>query len=83
MKTLRDVLPYEAYTSGAYVEDKFQEYLDYKVIETIEEYDSRFPFSHKNIYIWWILEGNIAVGWNENPSYGWSFPVKKLKGERK
>lgn len=79
---LRDVLPSEA-LSVEFSEDKFQRYLDSEVIETITKYDSRFPFTHKNIYVWWILKDNMAVGWNENPSRGWSFPVAKLKKEDK
>jgi len=24
---------------------------------------------------WCVLEGGLAVGFNENPSVGWSFPI--------
>jgi len=75
---LRDALPSEA-LSVEFSGDKFRRYLDYEVTEEIMEYDSRFPFKHKNIHVWWILEDNIAVGWNENRSRGWSFPVAKIK----
>lgn len=34
--------------------------------------------THKNVYNWILLENNLAVGWNENPAKGWSFPSKKL-----
>ena len=77
---LRDVLPSEA-LSVEFSDGKFRRYLDYEVIEEIMKYDSRFPFKHKNIYVWWILEDDMAVGWNENPSRGWSFPVAKVKKE--
>ena len=38
-----------------------------------------WPGPHKHVYNWCILESGHAVGWNENPSIGWSFPVIKLK----
>jgi len=41
--------------------------------------ENPWPGPHKNVYNWWELEDGHAVGWNENPSRGWSFPVVKLK----
>ena len=38
-----------------------------------------WPGSHKNVANWCVLANGWAVGWNENPSRGWSFPVKRLK----
>lgn len=78
-KTLRDVVPHEFFTQ--FMDVPAAKYLDREVVETIEEYDPRFPFKHKNIYIWWILEGGYAVAWNENPAVGWSFPLKKMRSE--
>tara|TARA_R100001163_G_scaffold26401_1_gene21471 strand:+ start:3292 stop:3789 length:498 start_codon:yes stop_codon:yes gene_type:complete len=43
-------------------------------------YYDNFPFTHKNIRRWVILEDMTAVGFNENPSIGWSYPTKKMKG---
>ena len=40
--------------------------------------DKRWPSKEKFVFNWVILENNIAIGWNENPSRGWSFPVKKI-----
>ena len=34
---------------------------------------------HKNVYFWVELENGYAVGLNENPSNGWSFPVIKME----
>jgi hypothetical protein len=82
IKRLKDVLPREAVFSGGYLDDEFQKYLDYEVLETIEDRDPRFPFKYKNIYVWWLLKGNIGVGWNENPSIGWSFPVAKIENKK-
>ena len=42
----------------------------------------KHPFKHKHVYNWCIISKNgkrYAVGWNENPNRGWSFPVKLLK----
>ena len=75
---LRNALPREA-LGVEWRDQKYNEYLDLEVLETITEYDSRFPFKHKNIHVWWILENMMAVGWNENPSRGWSFPVSRVK----
>ncbi len=31
---------------------------------------------YKNVHKWWIVDdGRLVIGWNENPSTGWSFPV--------
>jgi hypothetical protein len=34
-----------------------------------------WPGKHKNVTNWIAIEGGKAIGWNENPSKGWSFPV--------
>lgn len=75
---LRDVLPKEAF-SCEFKDSAFLKYLDREVREVVTEYDPRFPFKHKHVHVWWILEGGIAVAWNENPSLGWSFPVAKIR----
>jgi hypothetical protein len=36
-------------------------------------------FKEKYVYNWCKLENGYAVGWNENPARGWSYPWKKLK----
>lgn len=77
IKKLKDVLPREA-LGPEFEGDPFRDLLDETVIESIDEYDPRFPFKHKNIFVWWILENGKAVGWNENPSRGWSFPVANV-----
>ncbi len=35
----------------------------------------RWKGPHKNVRHWWLLADGRAVGWNENESRGWSFPV--------
>ena len=37
--------------------------------------------SQKNVYNWVLLKNGLAVGWNENPARGWSFPSKRLKDD--
>jgi len=77
---LRDVLPKEA-LSGEYEGAKFLKYLDCEVVQQLNRERHPiygFPFTHANINVWWIIEDRRAVGWNENPKRGWSFPVAKL-----
>lgn len=38
----------------------------------------RWPGPHKHVFVWYELENGYAVGWNENPGRGWSFPLIKL-----
>ena len=35
----------------------------------------RWPGPQKNVYSWVQLANGKAVGWNENPASGWTFPV--------
>jgi len=80
-KTLRDVLPDEF--MHEFSDTPAAKHLDKRVVEEIEEWDIRYPFTHKFIYVWWVLEDGYAVGWNENPGKGWSFPVKRLTNWKK
>jgi len=80
-RKLRDVLPDEAYIQ---LKDKVYQHLDQIVIkeyrsgDLINEPDT--PFKQKYVYHWYLLENFYAVGFNENPSTGWSFPVTKYGG---
>lgn len=40
--------------------------------------EKQWPGPQKNVYVWAELANGKAVGWNENPSRGWSFPVVTL-----
>jgi len=42
----------------------------------------RWPGKQKHVTEWYELEGGYAVGWNENPALGWTFPVIKLKNKK-
>jgi hypothetical protein len=82
-KTLRDVMPKELTDRDC---DKTRAYKMRDVLVVNEhcsmidqnEYQS-WPGTHKNVYYWVELENGNAVGWNENPARGWSFPVVKMK----
>jgi hypothetical protein len=80
MMKLRDWAPIE-FEQSFYDTRAFQ----YADVEVVEEYGYNekwkpWPGTHKNVMNWCILKNGYAVGWNENPSVGWSFPVKKMKG---
>lgn len=54
-------------------------YLDVEVTKQhFAETAAPWPGAHKNVHCWWELANGYAVGWNENPGKGWSFPVVKL-----
>lgn len=82
MTTLREWAPQE-------FEQSFDDTRAYKYadVEVVKEYDMhgeentwrRWPGPHKNVLSWCVLANGYAVGWNENESRGWSFPVVKMK----
>jgi len=47
----------------------------FKISRTHESTWMAWPGPQKNVYFWVILENGKAVGFNENPAKGWSFPV--------
>lgn len=71
---LRDVLPPEFF-------DEFKDSLANKHLDqlVVREYlHGGWRGKHKNVMCWWRLQNGYAVGWNENPATGWSFPVIRL-----
>lgn len=55
----------------------------YRDVEVVSEHGYgedglAWPGTHKNVTNWCVLANGYAVGWNENPSRGWSFPVMKV-----
>lgn len=78
MKTLKDVMPIFFETEFNDVEA--YKYKDVKVKEEFFGHTAR-PWigNHKNVHYWCLLENGKAVGWNENPSKGSSFPVAVYK----
>ena len=82
-KTLSDVMPKE-FLSGEYnskIAFKFKDIMVEKEYCCMYSEDSytKWPGKHKNVYYWVELENGYAVGLNENPARGWSFPVIKIK----
>lgn len=76
VNTLRDFLPKEY--AHEHFESKSSKYLDVEVINVMDSYENgRWPGKEKNVHRWWKLANGKAVGWNENPGRGWSFPVAK------
>jgi len=74
---LRDWLP-----EGAEVPKKVEKLLHTNVLKEYslqqDEQWKPWPGTHKHVYSWCLLKNHCAVGWNESPSRGWSFPVLKL-----
>lgn len=76
-KRLKDWLPFD-YTHGN-VDERIYGHTNDLVIREIDGRDDPWPGKHKNVLNWCILETGYAVGWNESPSKGWSFLIKKIK----
>ncbi len=41
----------------------------------------RWPGTHRNVLNWVKLDNGYAVGWNENPGRGRSFPIIRLTAD--
>ena len=67
---LIDWIPWEAREF-----EHLREYWDVEVIKDIDGCEEKWPGRHKNVFDWCVLANGKAVGFNENPSVGWSFPV--------
>jgi hypothetical protein len=53
-----------------------RKYADVEVGEEKRPENGEFwPGREKNVVSWFILVNGFAVGWNENVSRGWSYPV--------
>lgn len=72
MQTLIEVLPQDA---ELIAEELIRKHGHKEVIARFDNRDYLFPScTHKNITYWWLLENGTAVGFNESPSIGFSFP---------
>ena len=74
--TLAQVLPSE-FSSGEFNNTKAYKYKDEAVLAIAE--DHPWPGREKNVKFWVVLFNGRAVGFNENPSKGWSFPVIRFQ----
>jgi hypothetical protein len=82
-KKLKDVLPIE-FQDGSYDNSQAFKFKDVEINEEFFAYKNdkefrQWPGKTKNVYYWCILKNGYAVGWNENPSRGWSFPIIKIR----
>lgn len=76
-KWLQDVLPKE-FLWGEYDESPAMKHR-HALVTVKHDSGAGWPGTHKNVCVWYELANGYAVGWNENPARGWSFPVVKLK----
>ncbi|MFQ5935578.1 MAG: hypothetical protein ACE5LB_04135 [Acidiferrobacterales bacterium] len=86
MPTLKQVLPTE-FAEGRYADTPAYALRDMKVIArklatgapcSSPSKDGLFeawPGLHEHVRYWFILENGKAVGFDEDPDKGWSFPV--------
>ena len=80
-KTLENVMPTE-FMSCEYDKTRAAKMRNVFVLRVHSSFDDQdkykiWPGNHKNVFFWVELENGYFVGWNENPSRGWSFPVIK------
>ena len=80
-KTLKDVMPIE-FMGCEYTDIQAVKFADVTVVKECDatEFNQRWPGKHKNVFCWVILSNGKAVGFNESPSRGWSFPIINYKG---
>lgn len=81
---LIDWAPHE-FAEGTWDDTRAWKFRDVEVVSEhgYSEDNKPWPGTHKNVMNWCVLENGYAVGWNENPSTGWSFPVKKMVDTKK
>lgn len=75
---LIDRLPYE-FRGGEYDNSKAMKFADIEVIKEYDTFKKPWIGKHKNVHVWFILANGYAVGFNESPARGWSFPVIRYK----
>jgi hypothetical protein len=71
---LIDVLPAE-FMNGSYEHSPAMPHVFVDVLETCHGDERPWPGKHKNVAVWYVLADGKAVGFNENKTRGWSFPV--------
>ena len=58
-------------------EDQIAKYGHLQIVREFDGTEFSFPqtsYSYRNVMNWVLLEDGSAVGWNESPRTGWSFP---------
>ncbi|MFQ5995815.1 MAG: hypothetical protein ACE5K1_12075 [Acidiferrobacterales bacterium] len=86
MAVLKQVLPKE-FLQGKYNNTPAYQLRDARVVAkkfatgapcsnpSKEDLFEAWPGPHGHVHHWFILENGKAVGFNEDPQHGWSFPV--------
>lgn len=74
---LKQCLPNE-FMGCEYESSLARKYAEALVVADYDGCDKQWPGRHKNVHVWYVLDNGHAVGWNENPARGWSFPVIRL-----
>lgn len=74
---LKDALPFE-FMQGEFDDTRAMKMAD---VEVVREGSGPWIGNQKYVYSWYILANGYAVGHNENPNRGWSFPVMKMSKE--
>lgn len=74
MMKLKDWIPADADAEGS-----LWRHFDKEIVSVHDGCEECFPFTgyrpnYRNVNHWVILEDGSAVGWNESPRNGWSFP---------
>jgi hypothetical protein len=79
--TLAETMPYE-FTGAEYQDTPAYKLKDERVAAVYSLSSNEetakwkpWPGKEKYVYFWVLLVNGKAVGFNENPSRGWSFPV--------
>lgn len=76
-KTLAQAMPAE-FMGPEYVDARARKLAAVEVKVEHGEFSKRWPGREKHVGYWVELENGYAVGFNENPGRGWSFPVCKV-----
>jgi hypothetical protein len=72
---LRDWLPFDYV--NATISGNINKHLDDVVTVAHDGREKRWPGKHKNVLNWCELATGFIVGWNESPSIGWAFIIKR------
>ena len=55
--------------------EHLRKYWGVEVIREVDGCKEPWPGKHKNVWNLCVLANGKAIGFNENPAVGWSFPV--------
>lgn len=57
--------------------DVIEKFGDLEIVKKVDGRKSEFPqssFNYRNVMVWYLLSDGSAIGFNESPRSGWSFP---------